>query len=167
VLIRLEEETDCDHVYGVHVSAFPAPSEAILVNALRARACPIISLVAEEGDKVIGHIMFSPITLSGNSSTLVMGLAPMAVVPDRQNQGVGSELVLAGLEHCRRLQASAVVVLGHPEFYPRFGFLPSSRFGIDSEYEVPEEVFMAMELVPGALGQNAGRAKYHAAFEDL
>ena len=167
MLIRPEKETDCEEVYGIHVSAFPTPSEATLVNALRERAHPLVSLVAEEGDKIIGHIMFSPVTLSGYSSLLVMGLAPMAVVPDRQNQGVGSELVLAGLEHCRRLEASAVVVLGHPQFYPRFGFLPSSRFGIDSEYEVPQEVFMAMELVPGALGRNAGRAKYHAAFDDL
>jgi putative acetyltransferase len=164
--IRLEEQRDYDHVYGVHVSAFPTPSEAILVNVLRDRAHPVISLVAEEGE-VVGHILFSPVTLLDKSSLQVMGLAPMAVVPEQQNQGVGSELVLAGLEHCRRIGASAVVVLGHPEFYPRFGFLPSSRFGIDSEYKVPEEVFMVMELVPGVLGENTGRAKYHVAFDDL
>jgi len=101
VLIRPEKETDYDSVYGVHVSAFPAPSEAILVNALRERAHPLVSLVAEDGDKVIRHI------------------------------------------------------------------LPSTRFGIDSEYEVPQEMLMAMEWVPGALGRNAGRVKYHAAFDDL
>ena len=68
---------------------------------------------------------------------------------------------------CRGMGVSAVVVLGHPEYYPRFGFLPSSRFGMDSDYQVPEGMFMAMELEPGVLGESAGRAKYHAAFEDL
>jgi putative acetyltransferase len=167
MLIRLEEAADCDAVYRVNVAAFPSASEAILVNALRAQAHPVISLIAEEAGNIIGHILFSPVTLSRNSHIQAMGLAPMAVIPDRQNQGVGSELVLTGLEHCKKLGASAVVVLGHPEYYPRFGFLPSSRYGMDSDYQAPQEMFMALELEPGVLGKNAGRAKYHAAFEDL
>jgi putative acetyltransferase len=167
MLIRLEEAADYDAVYSVNVAAFPTASEAILVNALRDQANPVISLVAEEADRVIGHILFSPVALSGNTGIQVMGLAPMAVIPDCQNHGVGSKLVASGLAHCRGMGVSAVVVLGHPEYYPRFGFLPSSRFGMDSDYQVPEEIFMAMELEPGVLGESAGRAKYHAAFEDL
>jgi putative acetyltransferase len=167
MLIRLEEAADYDAVYSVNVAAFPTASEAILVNALRDQANPVISLVAEEADRVIGHILFSPVALSGNTGIQVMGLAPMAVIPDCQNHGVGSKLVLTGLEHCKKMGASAVVVLGHSEYYPRFGFQPSSRFGMDSDYQVPEEIFMAIELQPGVLGESAGRAKYHAVFEEL
>ena len=93
-----------------------------------------------------------------------MGLAPMAVVPGKQRQGFGSALVRAGLEQVKELGFVAVVVLGHPGFYPRFGFVPSSRFGIDCEYDVPAEVFMALELQPESLGGRSGRVKYHAAF---
>ncbi len=97
----------------------------------------------------------------------VMGLGPMSVAPEDQLKGIGSALVRAGLEHCKKMGFTAVVVLGHPEYYPHFGFSPSSRFGIDSEYEVPEEVFMAMELQPGALSGKTGRVKYHPAFSNV
>jgi putative acetyltransferase len=96
-----------------------------------------------------------------------MGLGPMAVAPGRQNSGIGSLLVGAGLDRCRAMGAVAVVVLGHPDYYPRFGFVPASGFSIDSEYDVPDEVFMAQELVPGALRQVTGRIHYHPAFADL
>jgi putative acetyltransferase len=91
----------------------------------------------------------------------------MAVAPEHQRKGIGSALVRAGLERCRQLDFAAVVVLGHPEYYPRFGFSPSTRFGIGSEYDVPEDVFMATELQPGALSGKAGTVKYHAAFGDV
>jgi putative acetyltransferase len=166
MLIRQEIESDFDKVYDLNVAAFPTAAEAVLVNALRERADPVVSLVAQEAD-VVGHILFSPVSLSGNTELTIMGLAPMAVAPGRQNEGVGSELVLAGLDCCKTIGVSAVVVLGHPNYYPRFGFLPSARFGIDSEYKVPAEVFMVMELIPGALSECEGRVKYHAAFSDL
>ena len=166
MLIRPEIENDRDVVYTVNVSAFEAPSEAKLVDILREQAKPMLSFVAEIDEKVVGHIMFSPVSLSTDSGLKVMGLGPMAVTPEHQRQGIGSELVRAGLEKCRLLGFAAVVVLGHPEYYPRFGFVPSSRFGIDSEYEVPEEVFMAMELQPEALTGKSGRVKYHAAFDN-
>jgi putative acetyltransferase len=164
ILIRAEEENDLVAVHAIHVSAFETPSEANLVDTLREQAHPVISLVAEEKGAIIGHIMFSPVSLSGHPGLKVMGLAPMAVAPERQCKGIGSALVRAGLEQCRQLGFDAVVVLGHPEYYPRFGFSPSSRFGIDSEYEVPEEVFMAMELLPESLSGKTGKIKYHAAF---
>jgi len=166
MLIRAEKENDRDAVYGVNVSAFDTPSEADLVDALREHAQPVVSLVAEDSGQVVGHIMFSPVCLSGYPDLKVMGLAPMAVAPGQQRKGIGSALVRAGLEQCKELGVAAVVVLGHPEYYPRFGFSPSSRFGIDSEYEVPEEVFMAMELQPEALSGKTGRIKYHAAFSN-
>ena len=111
--------------------------------------------------------MFSPVFLSDHPNLKVMGLAPMAVAPAHQRKGTGSALVRAGLDQCRQLDFVAVVVLGHPEYYPRFGFSPSSQFGIDSEYEVPEEVFMAMELQPEALRGKTGRVRYHPAFSDV
>ena len=167
MLIRAENENDRAAVYSVNASAFESPAEAILVNALRKQAQPIVSLVAEESGEVVGHIMFSPVSLSGFASLNAFGLAPMAVAPEYQGKGIGSALVRAGLEQCKLLGFTAVVVLGHSDYYPRFGFSPSSRFGIDSEYEVPEDVFMAMELQPGALSGKTGRVKYHDAFSNI
>ena len=167
MLIRAEKETDQDAIFAVNASAFETQAEATLVGVLREQAQPIISLVAEEQGNVVGHIMFSPVILSGNPDLKLMGLAPMAVAPEHQRKGIGSALVKAGLEQCRQLGFVAVVVLGHPEYYPRFGFSPSSRFGIDSEYEVPEEVFMAVELESEALSGHTGRVKYHHAFSKV
>jgi putative acetyltransferase len=167
MLIRNEEERDRAAVYALNASAFETADEADLVDALRERARPVVSLVAEDDEKIVGHIMFSPVSLSGQPALRISGLAPMAVAPDRQRAGIGSALVRAGLERCRRLGFGAVVVLGHPEYYPRFGFTPSSRHGIACEYEVPEEVFMVMELEPGYLGGKSGTIKYHEAFSDV
>ncbi len=167
MLIRAEKECDRDTVHAVNISAFETRSEADLVDALRQQAQPVVSLVAEENGEVIGHIMFSPVFLSDHPNLKVMGLAPMAVAPAHQRKGTGSALVRAGLDQCRQLDFVAVVVLGHPEYYPRFGFSPSSQFGIDSEYEVLEEVFMAMELQPEALRGKTGRVRYHPAFSDV
>jgi putative acetyltransferase len=93
-----------------------------------------------------------------------MGLGPMAVAAAHRGQGIGSALVRAGLARCRSIGAVAVVVLGHPQYYPRFGFRPASEFGIGGEYDVPREVFMAIELVPDALRDVSGTIKYHQAF---
>ena len=167
MLIRPEKKCDWDAVHAVNVSAFESPSEANLVDALREQAQLVVSMVAEENGEVIGHIMFSPVSLSGCPNLKIMGLAPMAVAPKHQQKGVGSALVKTGLEQCRQLGFDAVVVLGHPAYYPRFGFVPSSRFGIDSEYDVPEEAFMAIELKPESLNGMTGRVKYHVAFSNV
>jgi putative acetyltransferase len=134
---------------------------------LRRHAAPIISLVAEEDANIVGHILFSPVMLAGEGSPTLMGLAPMAVVPARQRQGIGSSLVSEGLERCRRINAAAVVVLGHPEYYPRFGFVPGSRLSLRCEYDVPENVFMVRELHEGALRGFAGIVRYHPVFANF
>lgn len=167
MLIRAEEQSDRADVHALNVSAFATPAEADLVDALRAEAKPVVSLVAEQDGAVVGHILFSPVTLSGGAGLKIMGLAPMAVAPSRQRRGIGSALVRAGLQRCRAQGVGAVVVLGHPGYYPRFGFSPSSRFGIDSEYDVPAEAFMVCELEPGFLREAAGTIRYHAAFADI
>ena len=167
MLIRAEEEKDWAAVHALNVSIFDLSAEASLVEALRKNAQPKVSLVAEDNQTLVGHIMFSPVSLSGQFEMEIMGLGPMAVALNHQRKGIGSELVRAGIESCKQLGMGAVVVLGHPKYYPRFGFLPSSRFGIGCEYDVPEEVFMVMELQPGYLSGVSGTIRYHEAFSNV
>ena len=167
MLIRAEERRDWAAVHAVNVSAFETPAEANLVDALREQAQPLVSLIAEDNGAIVGHIMFSPVSLSGRPALKIVGLAPMAVAPAHQRKGIGSALVRAGLEQCKQLGFGAVVVLGHPAYYPRFGFSSSTRFGIGCEYEVPEEVFMVVELQAGFLRGASGKIKYHSAFSNV
>jgi putative acetyltransferase len=162
--IRAEQPGDWTATHAVNVSAFETPLEADLVDALRGQAKPLVSLVAEDKGALVGHIMFSPVSLSGHPALKIMGLAPMAVLQERQRQGIGTALVRVGLEQCRLLGAGAVVVLGHPAYYPRFGFSPSARFGIRCEYDVPDDVFMLVELQAGFLQGVSGTISYHPAF---
>ncbi len=167
VRIRAEEKQDWGAVHAVNASAFETPAEANLVDALREQAAPVISLIAETNGVIVGHIMFSPVSLSGFPALKIMGLAPMAVIPEQQREGIGSALVRAGLEQCKQLGFDAVVVLGHPEYYPRFGFLPAARFGIGCEFQAPEEAFMVLELQSGYLYGVSGTVKYHAVFSNV
>ncbi len=165
--IRDEEDRDHATVYAVNAAAFETPAEARLVEALRARAHPVVSLVAEAKGKRVGHILFSPVTVAEHPGGRIMGLAPMAVAPEHQRRGIGSALVRAGLDRCRALGFGAVVVLGHPGYYLRFGFQPASRFGLGCPYDVPDDVFMALELRPGYLRGVSGTVAYHPAFDKL
>jgi len=160
----MEEECDRVAVRSVNLAAFQSPFEADLVDILREHASPVVSLVAEEDEDIVGHIMFSPVSLTGHPGIRAMGLGPVAVAPHHQRTGIGTRLVQTGLEHCRQRGFHAAVVLGHPEYYPRFGFLPSSRYGISSDFNVPEPVFMALELQPDSLSGRTGTIKYHPAF---
>lgn len=164
MFIRRELPEDLASIRDVNEQAFGRAGEAGLVDALREQATPFLSLVAEDDGKVVGHICFSPVTIehADGSTVPILGLAPMAVTPGRQNEGIGSQLVRSGLEECRRAGFRAVVVLGHPEYYPRFGFRPASTAGLRSEYDVPDPVFMVMELSAGV--DLSGVARYHRAF---
>ena len=167
-MLHLRPESAADHavVRTVNTRAFGRPGEADLVDALRRTATPFVSLVAEEADRVVGHICFTPVMVeTSGDDPLLMGLAPMAVLPEQQRQGIGSALVRAGLEACRALGADAVVVLGHPAYYPRFGFRPAEAFGLRCIYDVPPDAFMALELRNGALDDVHGTVRYHAAFD--
>lgn len=165
--IRAETEADYAAVQEILESAFEDDGESRLVSRLRANAKPLISLVAEQDGQILGHILFSPVTLDSAPSLTLMGLAPMAVRPDHQRQGIGTALVEAGLNRCRETQVGAVVVLGHPDYYPRFGFLKSSSFDIKSEYDVPAEAFMVLELQAGYLDGHSGTVRYHDEFKTL
>lgn len=160
--IRSEHTADIESIGQVNRLAFGGEDETSIVGRVRESAHPIISLVADE-DGVVGHILFSPVTIGEDHEGLLMGLGPVAVTPVRQRQGIGSALIRAGLEECRRLGVRGVVVVGHPEYYPRFGFTRASGFGLTCEFEVPDDVFMALELVKSAFGAG-GLIRYHASF---
>ena len=167
MLIRPEKFKDYAAVYAVNASEFETPAEAKLVDVLRNEARPLVSLVAEDDGAIVGHIMFSPVSLAGHEDLKIMGLAPVAVVPERQREGIGSMLVTAGLERCKALGYGAAIVLGHIGYYPRFGFTASVNYGIQCEYEVPQEAFMVLELQPGYLQGAQGIIYFHPAFKDV
>ena len=167
LVIRFEQEGDAGRIREVNRAAFPTHAEANLVDELRRQLASVVSLVADDHDSIAGHILFSPVTLDGLADERILGLAPMAVRPDRQRQGIGSRLVRAGLAACQQAGARAIVVVGHAAFYPRFGFVPASRFRLRCEYDVPDDVFMAVELDPGTLVARGGLVRYHPAFASL
>ena len=162
--IRPETPDDADAVHAVTDAAFGRADEADLVDRLRTLP-GYLALVAVEAGEVVGHIAFTPVTVEPPLQAAIVGLAPMAVRPDRQRSGVGSRLVEAGLAACRAAGAEAVVVLGHPDYYPRFGFEPASRWGLRDTYGALPEAFMAVELRPGALDGDGGVVHYDPAFD--
>jgi putative acetyltransferase len=164
-LIRREEAAEFGAVRLVNELAFGQPNEADLVDALRRAAAPQISLVAVIEGRVVGHIFFSPVTVEADGESFTaMGLAPMAVLPEFQKQGIGSKLVREGLAECSRIGQEVVFVLGHADYYPRLGFTTAGAKGFRSEYDVPDEVFMVAELRPGALDGRRGLVKYRPEF---
>jgi len=165
--IRREAPEDIDAIRHVNEQAFGRATEADLVDQLRSRGVLTISLVAAQDGEIVGHIAFSPVAVeSGPSSFEAITLAPIAVLPAHQRQGVGSQLVKSGLEECRQLGHEIVVVLGHPEYYPRFGFAPCKPRGIGCEFEAPDEAWMVLELREGALAGRDGTVKFQPEFHD-
>jgi putative acetyltransferase len=166
--VRPEKPEDIPAIRIVNRRAFGGAAEADLVDALRRNGKTVISLVAEDDGLIVGHVFFSLVAIQSKGAGFTgVGLAPLAVIPERQNQAIGSTLVEHGLRRCREEGHPYVVVLGHPDYYPRFGFVPASRFGIKSEYDVADEVFMVMELREGALNGRAGVAKYQPEFNEV
>ncbi len=165
--IRPEQSRDFAAISEVNTLAFKREKEAKLVEAIRESEffVPELSLVAVT-DEVIGHILFSIVFIETNKGIVpTLGLAPMAVKPEYQNQGIGSALVREGLKTCEDLGFEHVVVLGHPNFYPRFGFQPAKTKGIESPFRVPDEVFMVHEIKSGSLDDIIGKVKYPPAFD--
>lgn len=166
-MIREEAQKDKQSISNIHSKAFEGNSEVYLVDKLREVEQNLISLVFESNNEVLGHILFSPVTISGGSDIKMMGLAPVAVLPTHQKQGIGSALIKAGIESAKKSGVQAIVVLGHADYYPKFGFVPSLQFNIQCEYNVPAENFMILELEEGALSGVSGVAQYHPAFSEL
>jgi putative acetyltransferase len=166
--IRLERPEDASRVRLVNEQAFGQPVEADLVEKLRQRCTDSLSLVAED-DAVVGHILFTPVVVeSAGRQVLGMGLAPMAVLPDCQRQGIGSQLVRRGLDILRERGCPFVVVVGHPEYYPRFGFERASTHGLASQWDgVPDAAFMVLVLDVHAMAGVSGVAKYREEFNEV
>jgi putative acetyltransferase len=163
-VIREETPEDATAVRRVNVQAFIGETEARLVEQLHNAKAVTLSLVAEVEGEIVGHLMFSPVTING--TVPAVGLGPMAVLPTNQGQGIGTLLVREGLEQLERLGHTAVVVVGHADYYPRFGFVPARLFALACEFEVPEESFMALELRAGALARRAGVVRYRPEFAE-
>jgi len=167
ISIRRERPEDIAVIRTVNETGFDQSTEADIIDALR-DVCPdVLSLVAESDGEIVGHILFSPVTIEGGSqSRQSMGLAPMAVTPDRQRQGIGSDMVQAGLEILRKQGCPFVIVLGHPAFYPRFGFVPASRYGLTSQWEgVPDAAFLVLVLDASSMAGVSGVARYREEFD--
>jgi putative acetyltransferase len=151
-------------VIVVNERAFEQPHEAAIVDAVR-ELDEAISLVAVVENRVVGHILFTPVQIDdAGPGFSAMGLAPMAVLPEFQRRGVGSALVNAGLDACRSAGHDLVVVLGHPEFYPKFGFMVAAACGLSCEYPAPTEAFMVIELEPGSLARARGLVRFRPEF---
>lgn len=163
IAVREERPEDLEAIREINRQAFGRVDEARLVDALRDGGYTRLSLVAEEGGRIVGHILFSDLPIVTQSGTLhALALAPMAVLPNRQRQGIGSRLVREGLRACAEAGHYMVVVLGHPDFYPRFGFSARLAERLKAPFSGPS--FMALELVPGALADVTGEVRYPPPF---
>ena len=168
IAIRLEDPGDVPKLFRVYLEAFGRFQEAVLVNSLRENHGLLLSLVAISAPTLVGGVAFSPITLEPTVSGLhLAGLAPLAVLPAYQRQGIGSSLVQVGLQQCREQGVDAVFLLGEPEFYGKFEFGPASSFNIRCEFEVLDTYWLAKELRPGALSGVSGLARYRPEFQEL
>jgi putative acetyltransferase len=143
--IRAETQEDHSAVEQIHIAAFRTDAESKVVNAIRANGNAVISLIAVADKKVVGHILFSPVTTHPPTPEKGLGLAPLAVLPEFHSQGIGSELIRSGLEECQKLGYDYAVVLGAPKYYMRFGFEKAGDYGLQNEYGVDDE-FMAVEF---------------------
>ena len=167
LIIRPETPEDSTAIRSVNEEAFGGSIEADLVEKLRSRQAYTLSLVAIDGSRVVGHILFSPVTIESRDTGFeALGLGPMAVSPSRQRKGAGSQLVRTGLQECERLGHEIVVVLGHSDYYPRFGFIPAKPRGIACEFEVPDEAWMVLELRENALTGKSGTVKFQPEFHE-
>ena len=166
-VIREENDEDRVAIWDVNRSAFESEAEANLVDALRDGGYVEVSLVAEIDGKIVGHILFSRVMIRTTVGEVeAVSLAPMAVLPNHQRQGIGSKLVQAGLEACREEGQKIVMVLGHPDFYSRFGFSADLAQPFENPFG-SGDVWMARELLPGVLADVAGRVEYPPPFGDF
>jgi len=167
VAVRPEQNDDIVAVRVINEAAFSGIAEATIVDSLRKACTDAVSLVAVENNMVLGHIFFSMAFVAGEHEvTHGMGLAPMAILPERQRQGIGSMLVQAGIDAMRERNCPFIIVLGHPEYYPRFGFVPASRHGLSCQWDgVPDEAFMVLILDDSAMAGVSGMIRYRDEFD--
>ncbi|OQX99213.1 MAG: GNAT family N-acetyltransferase [Bacteroidetes bacterium 4572_128] len=171
IKIRKEKETDFSKVYELNILAFEEKEEAVLVDHLRKNDefNPQLSLVATLNDEIIGHILFTKIKIidDNRNESESLALAPMAVSPKYQKKGIGGKLINAGLKKAKELKFKSVIVLGHEHYYPKFGFVPTTRWNIKCPFEVPDNVFMGLELVENGLKNVTGVVQYMKEFDGV
>jgi putative acetyltransferase len=166
VVIRDESAADADAIRVVHARAFPTDLEARIVDALRDAGAVVVSQVAVVSGNIVGHVLLSRASIEGNDPGIsVLGLAPLSVVPEYQRRGIGSALMQSALEQARARSVAVVVLVGEPDYYARFGFVPAKRFGLRCKWPATDEAFMARELIGGTLTRASGRVAYHEAFD--
>lgn len=166
--IRQETSRDVSAIHHLNVTAFGQSIEADIVDSLRNAGALRHSLIAVDGDEIVGHLAFSPVTITeGGRVVHALGLGPMAVSPSRQRQGIGTQLVNFWLEQLAEDKDNLVVLVGHPDYYPRFGFRRAKSFGIRWEHEIPDEAFMVLELRRGALDEISGVVRFHPVFDEV
>jgi putative acetyltransferase len=164
----VERPDDIEAIRALNFAAFGRLQEGGLVDALRANGGLSLSLVATIDERLVGHILYSPVSISCNGKEVVgAGLGPMAVVPDLQRKSIGAELIRAGNEKLKRLGCPFIVVLGHPQYYPRFGFRPARARAIRCQWNVPDDVFMILSLDESTMNRVEGVARYRPEFAKL
>jgi len=171
ILIRAEKPEDISSIYEVNKLAFERDSEAKLVDVLRAREdfIPELSLIATINDKIVGHILLSKISIVNEDQKKheSLALAPVSVIPECQKQGIGKMLITNALDKAKDLGYESVIVLGHKDYYPKFGFGLASHWGIKAPFDVPEDHFMAIELKKRSLDGKKGTVEYPPEFSSV
>jgi len=167
VLIEIREERpgDVAAIHDLNQRAFGQDQESNIVDALRSNGAALLSLVATLNDRVVGHILYSPLSVGGEATGAALG--PMAVLPEHQCQGIGSKLVEVGNRKLKDAGCPFIIVVGHANYYPRFGFRPTSAHGIRCEWEVPDDVFMLLVLDQAKMQGVCGLAKYRHEFSSV
>ncbi|MBM6995984.1 N-acetyltransferase [Paenibacillus sp. DXFW5] len=169
MIIRTETERDFNEVYKLNYLAFGnREDESKLVERIRKsnEYIPELSIIAEMENEIVGHLLLSKAKVEDHENAYtVIVLAPIAVKPNRQKQGIGSRLIEEGIRRCRTLGYGIILLIGHPSYYPRLGFQPARKHGLDlKQFEVPDEVFMVYEVEEGKLKEIKGELKYPKAF---
>jgi putative acetyltransferase len=170
ISIRPERPEDYPAVRDVNLAAFETAEEADVVDAMRETPeyIPNLSLVAETDQGIVGHIMISEVTIEQENGELTaLSLGPIAVLPEHQNKGIGSQLIEAGHQRAKEMGYPFITLIGHPWYYPRFGYVQARQHGLETIWQVRDVVFMVYELQPGALDNAAGKIRYPEPFAQM
>lgn len=163
--IRKEYPDDVAAIRDLNKRAFGQDQEGNIVDALRSNGAALLSLVATLNGRVVGHIMYSAVSVGGDVAGAALG--PMAVLPEHQREGIGSKLVEAGNRQLNDAGCPFIVVVGHAQYYPRFGFRPASAHGLTCEWEVPDDAFMVLVLDQAKMADASGLATYRHEFSTV